>query len=139
MSRINLARIATRVESQGGSFEDVEVLGTLADGLTDEMTVDFSNKNLRGKDRVVVFVYDGEDDEAPLMFPCSKVLSATVRKALADKVAKKDDILASLLYLRLVKNDRGVFISPDASEVARFKVKDLKKKGRVSINDLVAF
>ena len=135
---INLARIATRVESQGGSFEDVEVLGTLADGLTDEMTVDFSTKNLRGDNRVVVFVYD-DKDEPPLMFPCSKALSATVRKALADKVAKKDDILASLLYLRLVKNDAGVFISPDASEVARFKVKDLKKKAKISINDLVAF
>ena len=137
MTRINLARIATRVESQGGSFEDVEVLGTLADGLTDEMTVDFSNKNLRGDNRVVVFVYDGE--KAPLMFPCSKALSATVRKALADKVAKKDDILASLLYLRLVKNDKGVFISPDASDINRLKVKDLKKKAKISINDLVVF
>ena len=134
---INLSNIATRVESQGGSFDEVEVLGTLEEGLKDAMEVDFSTKNLRGDNRVVVFVYD-DKDEPPLMFPCSKALSATIRKALADKVAK-DDVLASLLNLRLVKNDAGVFISPDSSDINRLKVKDLKKKGKVSINDLVAF
>ena len=95
------------VKSTGGSFEDVTEHGVLKSLLAKTDILSFSQKNLEGDARVVLFIRETEDG-APKMLALSERLSKIVRKSLAKGVAKMK-LIRSLIELRVIENADGNF------------------------------
>jgi len=125
------------VRSTGSSWANVEEQGALIESLEVGDEVSFSNKNLHSDKRVTVFIYE-KGVELPKMVSCSTSLSDIIRKGIEQGVSKKT-ILRGLLDLRVVKNDKGYFISPNGTQAERFSLSVLKKEAPVSFEELIAF
>ena len=125
------------VKGNGGSWNDITEHGVLKALLTKSDSLFFSQKNLEGESRVVLFVKESGKD-APKMLSLSARLSKVVRKALGQNV-KTVDILKSLLNMRVIENVDGIFfLIPDGKQAESFSVNDLLKGEAVTLEDLVA-
>ena len=132
-----IEKVLSQVQSTGSSWENVEEIGTLKEGLKKTHQLGFSNKNLEGSNRVTVFVYDTtKPDNAPFMVSCSKRLSEIVRKALKNSVSKAQ-LLAMLIDLRLVKNESGTFIVPTGQQAERFSLAAIGNEEPVTFEELL--
>lgn len=125
------------VKSNGGSWDSITEHGVLKSLLAKTDRLSFSQKNLESDNRVVLFVKESGED-APKMLSLSERLSKTVRKALANGV-KKLDIFKSLLLMRVIENEDGVFfLIPEGKAAESFNVVDLLKGEAVPLEDLIA-
>lgn len=124
------------VASQGGSWDEVEELGKLSKSLVKGDKLSFSAKNLENVEKLVTLFITEKDGEAPKMLPCSKRLSAMVRKAIKGGMPQKK-IMAALINLNIIKNDKGFFLAPAGSLAEGFSIDELKDE-EVSFDELVA-
>ena len=124
------------VNSQGGSWEDVQEHGTLDQALSPNEEIWFSDKNINSNRRVVVMISDGKGG-APSMVSCSESLSNIIRKVLPK--SGKQNVLKALLDLRVIENEQGFFLIPNTGEQERFSVRALRKSDEpVVLEDLIA-
>lgn len=125
------------VKSNGSTWEDITEHGILKTQLAKTDVLSFSQKNLEGASRVVLFVKE-DGEQAPKMLSLSERLSKLVRKALSQG-AKRIDVIKSLLGMRVIENADGVFfLIPDGKQAEGFAVSDLVKGEVVALEDLIA-
>lgn len=125
------------VKSNGGSWNSITEHGVLKSLLAKTDSLSFSQKNLESDNRVVLFVKESGED-APKMLSLSERLSKTVRKALTNGV-KKLDIFKSLLLMRVIENEDGVFfLIPEGKAAESFNVVGLLKGEAVPLEALIA-
>jgi hypothetical protein len=132
------------VVSQGSTaWDESKEIGTLKTNLDKTDILSLSNKNLEGDaPHVILFVRD-KADGVPSMIFCTKPLSKTIRKAVANKVAHRD-IIKALLPLKLanltVETDEGdvdqTFIIAPGKAGESFATADLVKEAVVNFEDL---
>lgn len=125
------------VNSTGtSSWEDVEELGTLKSGMEKDDKLFFSKKNLEGDSRVTVFVKSNETDP-PNMIACSERLSKMIRKAFAAG-AKQVEVMKNLINLKVIKNENGIFLTPEGTAGETFSLTDLAKGETIPLESLIA-
>lgn len=105
------------VNSTGsGSWEDITEHGTLKSQLVKTDILSFSNKNLEGDKRVVLFIKE-KGEEVPKMISLSERLSKLVRKLLKAGT-KRIEIIKGLLGLKVIETEDGVFYLVTAGKPA---------------------
>lgn len=125
------------VKSSGSTWEDVTEHGSLKSQLAKTDVLSFSQKNIEGDSRVVLFVKE-VGEEAPKMLSLSARLSKLVRKAITQG-AKRIDIIKSLLDLRVIENAEGTFfLIPEGKQSEGFSLVELNKGEAVALEDLIA-
>ena len=110
MGKVSFSKVVS--SGDGGSWEDVEKLGTFRECLNAKSVLNFGAKNLRDNTKRVVVFISIKGKEGLEQVSCSKELSTMVRKALAGG-KEKISVLRGLLNLQVIENDQGKFISLD--------------------------
>jgi hypothetical protein len=125
------------VKSEGGSFDDVTEHGVLKSLLAKTDSISFSNKNLEGDARVVLFIKENDED-APKMLSLSARLSKLIRKAIAQGI-KKMQLLRTLVELRVIENTDGNFFLIQTGKPAEgATLAELLKQEVMTLEDIIA-
>ena len=129
-------KLATVKSTGTGTWENIEEHGTLKSQLAKTDILSFSNKNLEGDTRVVLFIKE-KDEETPKMISLSKRVSVAVRKALASG-AKRIEVIKSLLSLNVIENEEGVYYLTHKGKPAEgFSLGELSDEKVVAFEDLI--
>lgn len=125
------------VKSTGsGDWAKIEEHGTLKSQLVKTDVLSFSNKNLEGDKRVVLFIAE-KDSDTPNMLSLSERVSKAVRKALASG-ASKIAVIKSLLGLKVIENEDGVFyLTHEGKPAEGFSLGELTDEKVVAFEDLI--